>query len=341
MSFELLQSIWFLLIFVLLIGYAILDGFDLGVGVLHLLAKGEQERRVSLNAIGPVWDGNEVWLLTAGGALFAAFPPVYAAVFSGFYIALMLLLAALIGRAVAIEFRSKIESAGWKRVWDGVFFLGSAVPALLLGVAFGNILRGVPLDAQGKFTGTFVGLLNPYALLVGVLALVTFTMHGAIYLANKSEGPMRQRLQGMLPRLWGAFGLLYVVTSVATFYAAPGLVQRMVRTAWMWGLPGIAIAAAGSVRYLIGRARFRGAFVASSVAIGAMLGLAGASLYPNLVPSLTSASHSLTLANSSSSQHTLGVMLIITLIGMPMVLAYTVFVYRAFKGKVVLSDESY
>jgi len=175
-----LQVTWFLLIGVLLTGFAILDGFDLGVGVWHLRARGDRERRTLLNAVGPVWDGNEVWLLTAGGALFAAFPPVYASVFSGFYMALMLLLLALIFRAVSMEFRGKVESDGWRRFWDLGFGLGSALPAILFGVAVGNIMRGIPLDADGNFTGTFFSLLHPYALATGLLSLAAFVCHGAI-----------------------------------------------------------------------------------------------------------------------------------------------------------------
>src|SRR5512147_1077494 len=172
-----LNTVWFLLIGVLLTGYAILDGFDLGVGVLHLFARDEEERRLHINAIGPVWDGNEVWLLTGGGALFAAFPVVYATVFSGFYLALMLLLVALILRAVSMEFRSKVDSPGWKKVWDWAFGIGSLLPAILFGVAFGNVLRGIPINEQGLFTGSFLELLNPYAILIGLLSLALFTMH--------------------------------------------------------------------------------------------------------------------------------------------------------------------
>lgn len=171
-----LNTIWFVLVAVLITGYAVLDGFDLGVGVLHLLTKKEEEKRVNINAIGPVWDGNEVWLLTGGGALFAAFPVVYATVFSGFYIALMLLLLALIFRAVSFEFRGKVENERWKKSWDYAFGIGSLLPLILFGVAIGNILRGIPIDINGIFTGNFFTLLNPYSILVGVLSLFLFTM---------------------------------------------------------------------------------------------------------------------------------------------------------------------
>ncbi|MCY2951106.1 MAG: cytochrome d ubiquinol oxidase subunit II [Planctomycetota bacterium] len=341
MSLQVLQSMWFVLVFILLIGYAILDGFDLGVGVLHIFAKDDHERRIGLNAIGPVWDGNEVWLVTAGGALFAAFPAVYATVFSGFYNALVLLLAALIGRAVALEFRSKLESEVWKRFWDFGFFLGSAVAAVLFGVAFGNILRGVPIDVDGNYTGTFIELLNPFALLVGVLTLVTFTMHGALYLAIKSEGAMRDRLQRIVPWLWILVAGLYFAATGAAVWFLPYLFERFVETPWMWGLAVVGVVAIVATYGFSRSGKLTWAFAASATMIGCMVASAGASLYPRLVPSLINLNDSLTISNSSSSQRTLGVMLVVAGVGMPLVVGYSIFVYRVFKGKVVLSEESY
>lgn len=343
MALEQLQTIWFILVFVLLTGYAILDGFDLGVGVLHLFARGDRERRIHLNAIGPVWDGNEVWLLTGGGALFAAFPIVYATVFSGFYLALMLLLAALILRAVSMEFRSKVESPTWRRFWDWGFGLGSLLPAILFGVAFGNILRGVPITADQEWAGSFLGLLNPYAILIGVLSLVLFTMHGAIYLTTKSEGEMQQRVAKSVKPLWWTFFILYGAATVATAWVAPMLMIGLTRNPLFWVLlallmgSGIAIPkfACGCVK------RYGYAFIASSAVIAAMMGLAALSLFPNLVPSSLGAAYSLSIRNASSSPRTLGVMLVIALIGMPLVIAYTAIIYRVFKGKVVLGEDSY
>lgn len=341
MSLQVLQTLWFVLVFVLLIGYAILDGFDLGVGVLHPFAKDDREKRIGLNAIGPVWDGNEVWLLTGGGALFAAFPVVYATVFSSFYIAMMLLLAALIGRAVALEFRSKLASGAWRSFWDAVFFLGSALPAVLLGVAFGNILRGVPIDADGNYTGTFWELLNPYAVLVGVLALMMFTMHGALYLAIKSEGAMHERLRRAVPWLWIIVAVLYFALTTMTMISLPYLFEQFLERQWMWGL-GVVTLGALIATYAFTRSdRLPLAFAASAITIGCMIALAAASLYPRLVPSLTNLNYSLTIENSSSSQRTLGVMLGVAGVGVPLVLVYTIVVYRIFKGKVVLGEESY
>ena len=336
-----LQVTWFILLFVLLIGYAILDGFDLGVGMLHLLGRDDRERRISLNSIGPVWDGNEVWLLTGGGALFAAFPPVYATVFSACYLALMLLLVALIGRAVSLEFRSKVESPAWRSVWDIVFAVGSLLPALLLGVAFGNILRGLPIDAAGNFQGSFLGLLNPYSLLVGVLTVVTFLLHGALYLSGKSDGAMRQRLIDMLPKLWIGYFVLYLAATVLTIIVSPFLFAGFATSPLALALTALVLAAALGTRYFIGAAKYGSAFIASSAAIGAMIALAAVGLFPRLVPSTIDLANSLTITNSSSSQRTLLAMLIIVLLGVPLVLGYTAFVYRIFKGKVVLTEESY
>jgi cytochrome d ubiquinol oxidase subunit II len=197
MSFD-LNSVWFMLVGLLLTGYAILDGFDLGVGALHLFTSKDEDRRIFLNAIGPVWDGNEVWLVTGGGALFAAFPHVYATVFSGFYLALMLLLMMLIFRAVAIEFRSKQPMAWWRRAWDVSFSIASVVSSLLLGVALGNIAWGVPLRPDHEYAGTFLGLLNPYSLMVGLTTVALFTMHGAIYLVMKTQGELHDKVRGWI-----------------------------------------------------------------------------------------------------------------------------------------------
>ena len=336
-----LNTIWFLLIGVLLIGYAILDGFDLGVGVLHLFARSDAERRVHINAIGPVWDGNEVWLLTAGGALFAAFPIVYATVFSGFYIALMLLLTALIFRAVSLEFRGKVDSPGWRRLWDWSFGLGSLLPAVLFGVAFGNILRGIPLDANHNFTGSFLSLLNPYAILIGLLTLVLFTMHGALYLALKTEGELNARITRWISPLWITMIILYVLATLGTFFVSPFLFEGMLGNPLFWVL---FIVLLGSILWIpvAAKAGKSGlAFLASALSIACMIGLSALGLFPRLVPSLGGLGTSLTIYNASSSETTLMTMLVIALIGMPLVIAYTVFIYRIFKGKVVITGDSY
>ncbi len=338
---ETLQVTWFILIGVLFIGYAILDGFDLGVGVLYLFNRKEEDRRVSLNAIGPVWDGNEVWLLTAGGALFAAFPPVYATVFSGFYLALMLLLVALIARAVSMEFRGKVESPGWKLVWDWCFGLGSLLPALLLGVAFGNILRGVPIDAGGAYRGSFLGLLNPYAIVVGLVSLLLFSMHGAIYLALKSEGDLHERMTRSATNLWIAAVAVYAIATVVSMVVSPFLFSSTLGNPLFWVLFPLLLIAIVMIPVFLKAGKLLAAFIASSVMIAMMVALPALSLFPRLVPSTLGDDYSLTVFRHSSSQFTLTTMLIIALIGVPIVLVYTIVVYRIFKGKVTIGPDSY
>jgi cytochrome bd ubiquinol oxidase subunit II len=336
-----LNTIWFWLIGVLIIGYAILDGFDFGVGILSLFSRSEKERRIHFNAIGPVWDGNEVWLLTGGGALFAAFPAVYATVFSGFYIALMLLLAALIFRAVSFEFRNKIDSPAWRRLWDWAFGLGSLLPALLFGVALGNILHGVPIDVNGNYLGTFFGLLNPYSLGVGLLSLVLFTMHGAIYLATKSDGILRDRCQKWASNLWIGYVILYVVITLWTWLASPFLFRDAPGNSLFYIFIIVLLGGIVYLPILLKAGKFNRAFLASSFIIAAMLGQMALSLYPRLVPSSIDLQNSLTIYNSSSSPLTLQTMLIIAVAGVPIVIAYSVFIHYVFRGKVEITEESY
>ncbi len=336
-----LQITWFFLFFLLIGVYAVLDGFDLGVGVLSLFKRTEHDRRLMINAIGPIWDGNEVWLLTGGGALFAAFPVVYATVFSGFYLALMLLLFALIARAVAMEFRGKVDSPGWRRFWDLAFGVGSLLPAILFGVAVGNILRGVPIDGDGTFTGTFPGLLNPYSVGMGLLSLAMFTCHGALYMALKSDGELQRGMLRAASRTWIAWVVLFVLLSLASFFSAPHLFEGTLSSPLTYLflvliLGGLAYLPVGLKGGSAGRS-----FVASAVTILALVGLGAASLFPRLVPSSTDLAFSLTAGNASSTERTLTVMLVIALIGVPIVLVYTFFVYRFFKGKVEITKDSY
>jgi cytochrome d ubiquinol oxidase subunit II len=336
-----LQIVWFLLFGLLITGYAILDGFDLGIGVISLFRKDHEQRRLMINAIAPVWDGNEVWLITAGGALFAAFPIVYATTFSSFYLAMMLVLLGLIFRAVSMEFRGKIHSATWRTIWDRGFGIGSLLPALLFGVAVGNIMRGLPLDETGLFTGNFLSLLHPYALLIGLLGLAMFVCQGAIYMGMKCDGELREDMRKWASRAWMVWVVLYVAATIATFFAASFLFDGVMATPVTW----IAfIALLGALVYMpiaVGSDQMGRAFIASSTAIAAMISLVGVALYPRLVPSLTDLAYSLTIANSSSTPRTLTTMLVIALLGMPLVLAYTFFIYRTFKGKVEITEDSY
>jgi cytochrome d ubiquinol oxidase subunit II len=335
-----LETVWFVLIGVLLVGYAILDGFDLGVGMLHrFVAREDAERRQVINSVGPVWDGNEVWLLTGGGAIFAAFPKVYATVFSGLYLALMLLLAALILRAVSLEFRGKVSSAGWRGTWDTVFAVSSFLPSLLFGVALGNILRGLPLDGEQEFAGTFLGLLNPFALVVGLMAVAMLLVQGAAWLNLKTEGPVRERARSWARGAWLAFVLLWVVATLVSRVAAPHLWDAFTRPA-AWLLPGLFVISAIGFRTLLESSRPGLAFLSSSLAIATLWGIVGLALYPNLVPAL-GGGEPLTVTNASSSPLALWVMLVVALIGMPLVIGYTIYIYSRFKGPVRLDEHSY
>jgi cytochrome bd ubiquinol oxidase subunit II len=329
-----LATIWFLLVGVLLVGYAVLDGFDLGAGTLHLfVARDDDERRTVMRAIGPVWDGNEVWLLTAGGALFAAFPPVYATVFSGFYLALVLLLVALIFRAVSLEFRSKLETAGWRRAWDVAFSIASFLPTLLFGVAIGNVLRGVPLDAAGDYRGGLVGLLNPFALTVGLLSSAMFVMQGATWLALKTEGAVHDRSRRAALLAWPAFVLLWLVVTVYSRVDAGHLWTNYGSPVW-WIAPVVFVVVVTAYPVALRANREGLAFGLSSLSIAALIGTMGIGLYPNLLPATGETARSLTVHNASSSDLTLTVMLVIALIGMPLVIAYTAAIYWRFRGRV-------
>ncbi len=336
-----LNTIWFILFGVLIIGYAILDGFDLGVGVLSLFAKGNGNKRIYLNSIGPVWDGNEVWLLTAGGALFAAFPVVYATVFSGFYLALILLLFALIFRAVSLEFRHKVDSDSWRKLWDWSFGLGSLLPSILFGVAVGNVLRGIPIDNEGLFAGSFLGLLNPYSILIGLLSLAMFTMHGAIYMTLKSDGDIHKTNVTRAYRLWMAVIVLYFLATIYTFFEAGYLFKGLLGNPLFWIMFILMLLSFVYIPLSLKAAKYFRAFIGSSVTILSMIGLAAVSMFPKLVPAINDLNNSLTIYNASSSHRTLTVMLIIAAIGVPIVLVYTVYMYRVFKGKTEITGESY
>ncbi len=321
-----LTDIWFILIAVLWTGYFVLEGFDFGVGMLlPVLGRDNADRRVLLNTIGPVWDGNEVWLLTAGGATFAAFPAWYASLFSGFYLALLLILVALILRIVALEFRGKIDSERWRRNWDRVIVFGSAVPALLWGVAFGNIVHGVPLNAAHQFTGTFFTLLNPYALLGGVTTLSVFALHGAVFLALKTTGDVRARAR----RLTWPLGI------VATVAGGAFLLWTQLSFGHGWtGLTALlaAVLLVGAV--LMSRAGREGwAFLLMAVTIVTVTATLFGTLYPNVLPA-TTAANSLTTINASSTHYTLTIMTWVAVIFTPIVLAYQAWTYWVFRQRV-------
>jgi cytochrome d ubiquinol oxidase subunit II len=336
-----LNLIWFILIGILLSGYAVLDGFDLGVGALHLLTKTDEERRIMINAIGPVWDGNEVWLVTGGGAMFAAFPDVYATVFSGFYNALILLLAVLIFRAVAIEFRSKRESGRWRQSWDVAFSISSILIALLLGVALGNIALGIPLAANKEFAGTFLGLLNPFSILVGITTVAAFMMHGAIFMVMKTEGELHDKIRDWVNNTIIFFVICYVTTTMATLIYLPHMTDPFKEHPEFFVLALLNMLAIANIPREIHHKRDFNAFLSSCASIFALFALFAIGIFPNMVFSNPNPEYSLTIYNAASSEKTLTIMLIIAAIGVPFVLAYTVSIYWIFRGKVKLDSTSY
>lgn len=336
-----LNTVWFGLIGVLFTGYAMLDGFDLGVGGLHLFTKTDEERRIMLNAIGPVWDGNEVWLVTGGGALFAAFPRVYATVFSGMYTAFMLLLAALIFRAVAIEFRSKQPMRWWRQMWDIGFSVGSLASSLLIGVAMGNIAWGMPLNADQEYEGGLMGLLHPYALLLGVTTVALFMMHGSIYGVMKTEGALQAKIRGWVNNCIIFFIVCYATLTMATLLYVPHLTEKLKAHPWFFVVAVGGMLAIANIPREIHRRRDFAAFCSSCAAMVSLMVLFGLEMYPRLVTSRPDIANSLDIVNAASSTKTLGIMLTIAIIGIPIVLAYTISIYWIFRGKVKLDRMSY
>jgi cytochrome bd ubiquinol oxidase subunit II len=333
-----LETIWFVIWGVAWAVYFMLDGFDLGLGTVYpFLARSELDRRTVVNAMGPFWDGNEVWLVTAGGVTFAAFPRTYAAMFSGLYTPLMLLLFALILRGVAFEFRGKIDSAAWRRVWDGCLVLGSFLPALLLGVAFANIFRGIPLDADGLFHGNLLTLLNPYGLLGGLTFVVIFAVHGLLWLGIRTQGDLRSRAARMARFLWVVELVLAVAFLVMTWFSTT-LWQNVLARPVLLVLPLLAVAGLLGARIYLGRGAWWRAWISSSVLVlGAVLfGVAG--LYPNLLPSSLDPAASLTAFNSSSSPLTLKIMLGVVLCFLPVVIAYQAWVYLRFRDTITAAS---
>jgi cytochrome bd ubiquinol oxidase subunit II len=360
-----LRFLWWAFLGLLLIGFAVTDGFDLGAAMLSpFVARNENERRIVLNAIGPVWEGNQVWFVLGGGAAFAAWPPLYAVSFSGFYLAMFLVLAALILRPVAIAFRGKGEGAGWRQAWDWAFFVSGLVPALIFGVAFGNLFLGVPFrfdeTLRVSYAGSLLGLLNPWALLCGLVSVAMLAMHGGAWLRLKSDGAVAGRARAAAAGAAVALILLFTAAGLWLADSIPGYVihglinvdapsnplnKTVVRAAGAWlanygrypGLitaPALAYVGAIAAAILVRGSRRLAAFLASAVAVAAIITTAGISLFPFLLPSSLDPNSSLTVWDASSSQMTLGIMLVATLIFLPIVIAYTGFVFRVMRGPV-------
>lgn len=336
-----LQILWFIVFVSLMVGYAVLDGFDLGVGMLHLFTEDDQERRLMLNSIGPVWDGNEVWLVTAGGALFAGFPDVYATLCSAFYTPLMALLCALIFRAVAIEFRSKQEAPWWRTSWDIAFAMASLLIAFILGIALGNLIHGLPLDEQGEFIGTWRDLLHPYTLLVGLLATSLFAMHGSIYVVMKTEGALHDKLRSWIRPTIIFFSLTYFVTTMTTLIFEPHMVANIRERPYFFVLALLNVLAVANIPRAIALGRDGWAFASSCASIFFLLALFGVGTFPTVVRAVNEGDNSWTIFNGSSSEQTLLTLLFIALMGIPLVVAYTTGIYWVFRGKVRLDSSSY
>jgi cytochrome d ubiquinol oxidase subunit II len=341
-SHDTLCVIWFVLEGALLTGYAVLDGFDLGVGILHpFVPRTDEERRISMNAIGPLWDGNEVWLVTFGGALFAAFPNAYASTFSGFYTAFMLLLLALISRAVSLEFRSKALSSRWRHFWDWSFFAGSFLATLLFGVAVGNAMMGISLDAEGNFHGTLLDQLRPYPILVGLMTVALFSTHGGLFLYLKTEGELQERLRDWMWRSWGILLVTFLFTTIVTLIFIPRATANFQHFPWSAALVLLMVLAMANIPRALYWRRAGQAFVSSAVLILSLVGLFGLALFPNLITASNDPAHSVTVFSAASSRKTLEIMLTIAAIGMPLVLVYSGITYWTFRGKVKLDERSY
>jgi cytochrome bd ubiquinol oxidase subunit II len=334
-------TLWFLVVGALFSGYAILDGFDLGAGAWHLFFRKEESRRIAINAIGPVWDGNEVWLVIGGGALFAGFPVLYATMFSAMYIPFMLFLLVLILRAVSIEFRSKENMKWWRKLWDVTYSVSSATMALLLGVVVGNILRGTAIGPDLEFHGHWLDFLNPYAILVGITTLALFMMHGALYLAMKTEGKLFSKVNNLLKKSIVFFIGSYIIVTVYSLVSLPHLTDNLLSNWALLIVPLLAFLSIANIPRLVSKGKFVSAFLFSALTMSFLLILVALELYPVFVISTIDPAYNLTIYNSASSEHSLGIMLVLTAIGAPLVITYTIFVYRTFWGKVKMDETSY
>jgi cytochrome d ubiquinol oxidase subunit II len=341
-SHELLCIIWFIILNVLLVGYAILDGFDLGVGILHpFVAKTDRERRLVMNSIGPLWDGNEVWLVTFGGALFAMFPNAYASIFSAFYLPFVLLLFALIFRAVSLEFRSKRKNPFWRNFWDILFSVGSTLAAFLFGVAVGAVMQGLELSELGDYQGTLLDMLSGFSISVGLFTVALFAMHGAIYLYLKTEGELQQRLFTWMKGTYYLYLGLFVIVTLWSVLFVPSSLQHFRDYPILWLVPLLNIIAITNIPRAIAKQKPLYAFISSCSTIAALVFLFSAALFPDLLPASNNADFSVNIYNAASSTLTQKIGLIIVAIGMPMVLSYTILIYWTFRGKVELGEGSY
>jgi cytochrome bd ubiquinol oxidase subunit II len=336
-----LNLVWFILLGILLTGYGVLDGFDLGVGILHLFARKDEDRRIFLNSIGPLWDGNEVWLVTFAGALFAAFPNAYAATYSGFYLCIMTALMGLIFRAVSIEFRSKQTHPVWRNFWDVCFAGSSTLVAFIFGVIVGNLFLGLPIGPNMEFADFESVAFRPYAILVGFFAVAAAAMHGSIFLYLKTEGELQKMVHSWIWTSFGIFLVMYMLTTVATLVQVPRAIVNFETMPWLWIVVVLNMLAIANIPRAIFLNRPGYAFLSSICTLAALASLFGVALYPNILYSNIDPAYSLSIYSAASSQKTLGIMLIVAALGLPFVFSYTFVVYWVFHGKVQLGKFSY
>lgn len=345
-----METLWFTLVALMLVAYVVLDGFDLGAGIISpLAAKNDRERQLIIRSIGPVWDGNEVWLLAAGGALYFAFPLLYASSFSGFYLPLMMVLWLLMLRGIGIELRSHIDDSMWRSFFDFMFTMSSILLAIFFGAAIGNVIRGVPLNHEGYFfealwtdfrVGPSPGILDWYTVLTGLLALVTLTVHGANYVAMKTDGELQSRSRKIASTGWLFLALLTVVSLVATLWIRPTALDNFRLRPWGWVIPLLVVAALGGMVYFRAKNNDKGSFLSSTAYIVGMLGGAAFAMYPYLLPATTDPTYSLTIFNARTGDYSMRVGLIWWLAGITLAVGYFVFLYRFFRGKVQIEQHN-
>ena len=332
---------WFLVFGAVISGYAILDGFDLGAGSLHLFLKKEQSRRIAMNAIGPIWDGNEVWLVIGGGALFAGFPVAYAAIFSAFYVPFMVFLVGLIFRAVSIEFRSKEPWPWWRRSWDIVYCVASIIISLSLGLMLGNVVEGLPLDEHQEFAGSWLSFFNPFAILVAITTLALFMMHGAIFLTMKTENRLFVKLHVLANNFIVFFVVSFVITTLYTLLYIPHLSDFFKGHPVYFIIPLLMTLSIANIPRQVKVGKYRYAFISSAVTIALLLIMVALEVFPYLLYSPLRPENSITIYSAASSARTMHILLIMALVGTPHVGLYTSFVFWTFKGKVKLDEMSY
>ncbi len=346
-----METVWFILVAFMIVGYVILDGFDIGAGIIHLyVARTDEERRTVLQSIGPLWDGNEVWLLAGGSTLFMAFPKMYASSFSGFYLPLIIVLWLLVLRGISIEFRRHAANQMWKPLWDVTFSVASLILAILFGAAIGNVVRGVPLDADGYFfnhlwttfgVGPDTGILDWYTIIAGVTTLVALSVHGALWVALKTEGDVNNRAKKVIDAGWIPLLILAGALTVTTFIVQPHVPVRMSSQPWAYLFPILAAAGLVGIKHFTRQGKELHAFLSSALFLAGLLLSAAVSLYPNVLPAIGNPANSLTVFNSAAPEYSLKVALVWWIPGMILVAIYTTYIYRKFAGKVRLDPEGY